>query len=586
MLVIPAGGCGEFGKNLTVYVNGGVVLIADCGIQMPDDLTPGVEHLIPDFEPIVSRYGPPTAVLLTHGHEDHIGALGYLLRHVDAPVPVYGRPLTLRLAERRLDRMGVPAALRDLRDFVANQPVYFSPLGEGGMEGARMVVTPLAMPHSIPESCALLIESLPSAESPEEPRRRVLHTGDYKLDEMGEFAYAALEQAPVDLLVGDSTNAQVPGKTACEHESSRALEALLQDPLRRGRIVVALFSSHLDRVARFAEACRRARRRLCLLGRGLQDAVTAAERARVLSLPADVMVAPEQAGSLPPSQLAILCTGTQGERAAALGRLVSALDRGVPAPFGSLRLGRGDTVVVSARIIPGHERPVGRLLDQLLLAGIEVMTGAPYAVSGHGSREDLCALFRAARPRAVLPVHGTQRQLHAHAALAEEMGIPALRCQDGDVVCIDDQIEITDRIESGSLCVEGGTIGEVGRETLQTRLRLSYTGVVAVAADPRGRGRFLVQAVGVRDSGPGLAALCSEAAEGAAAALRLLSDGELPSWPRLSSDECDAVVRAVRQIFHRRRGIKPAVLPVLPEGETRYDEGAIPPSEMAESRFE
>lgn len=566
MLVIPLGGCGEFGKNLTAYVSAGVLLIADCGIQMPDDLTPGIDHILPDFDALLSRYGDPTAVLLTHGHEDHIGALGYLLLHVGRAVPVYGRPLTLRLCERRLDKLGVPSRLRDLRPFVVNQPLHFSEHGPSEPEQARVQVTPLAMPHSIPESCALLIDAL------ESPPQRVLHTGDFKLDEMGEFAWAELARRPADAVVGDSTNAQVPGRTPAEKSATGALAALLADPQRRGRIVVALFSSHLERITSLAATCRQTGRKLCLVGRGLHDAVAAAGRAGLMDLPADVLIAAEQAAALPAEKVVLICTGTQGERVAALGRLVAAIDRSEPAAYGGLRLSAGDTVVLAARIIPGHERPVGRLLDRLVRANIEVLTGAPYAVSGHGSQEDLRALLRAARPRVLVPVHGTPRQIYAHAALAEQLGIPALRPQNGDVICLDADIAISDNIEPRPIYVDGHTVGETGSDTLRTRQRLSYTGVVAIALDPLASGRVLVRALGVRDPGPGLDALCAEAATAASLALRATLPDPASLTRALPESAVRALTRAVRSVFQRRRGQKPNIVAILPGSELRYDE--------------
>lgn len=566
MLVIPVGGCGEFGKNLTAYVTGGTLLLADCGIQMPDDQTPGIEHILPDFDAVISRYGDPTCVLLTHGHEDHIGAVGYLLQQVGRAVPVYGRPLTLRLTERRMDKLGVSSRLRDLVPFTVNEPLHFASSGRCEPDAATCRVTPLAMPHSIPEACALLIDAMGP------PPVRVLHTGDFKLDEMGEFAWAELARQPVDAVVGDSTNAQVAGRTPSERTSIAALSALLSDPKRPGRIVVALFSSHLERVAALANACRTAGRKLCLVGRGLHDAVAAAGRAGIMDLPAEALVSADQAAALPANKVALVCTGTQGERVAALGRLVAAIDRREPAAFGGLRLSAGDTVVLAARIIPGHERQVGRLLDRLVRANIEVLTGAPYAVSGHGSQDDLRALMRAARPRIVVPVHGTPRQIYAHAALAEELGIPALRPQNGDVISLDERIGIDDNIEPQPIYVDGTTVGETGGDTLRMRQRLSYSGVVFIAADPLAPGRFQIRALGVRDPGPGLDDLCSEAAAAAQAALRAAL-GETPrGWSALPESAVRAVTRAVRAVFMRRRGQKPSVVAVLPGSEVRYDE--------------
>ena len=564
MLVIPFGGCGEFGRNLTAYVADETMILVDCGIQMPDDTTPGVDHIIPNFAPLIERFGTPAAVLLTHGHEDHIGAVGYLLRSLGVPVPVYGRPLTLYLAERRVERLGVPQHLRNFREFYPGQAVKL-----GSLE-----VTPLCMPHSIPEACALLIASATV------PRRRVLHTGDYKLDEMGSFSF----DGSVDLVVGDSTNAGVPGRTGCERDVSTALSALLKDPRRQGRLVVALFSSHIERISSFAAACQQGGRRLALLGRGLHDATLAATRAGVLTLPDNLLVSVEDAATLLPHKLAVLCTGTQGERVAALGRLVAALEPGSRPAFGALRLSAGDTVVLSARVIPGHERPVGRLIDRMLLAGIEVLSGPPYSVSGHGSRDDLCELIQATRPRALLPVHGTARQLAAHAALAEELGVPALRCQNGDVIELGDSISITSRLSAGALCVEGCTIGTVGPETLRMRQRLAFTGVVAVAPDPSLPGRFIVHALGVADAGPELDALCREAESNAAAAYSDYAKMYVKNARGETEQIKRAITRAVRSTFARRRGIKPTILAVLPGAEVGYDEEHETLAEMGPGR--
>lgn len=556
MLVIPFGGCGEFGRNLTAYVVGSTMVLVDCGIQMPDDTSPGVDHLIPDFAPLFARFGPPAALFLTHGHEDHIGAVGYLLRLLPSPLPVYGRPLTLYLAERRLDRLGVEKSARDFRELVPGQPIELG--GEG--ESPAFSITPLAMPHSIPEACALLITS----HEADGVSRCVLHTGDYKLDEMGPLSL----DTPVDLVVGDSTNAGVEGRTGSERAVSEALAALAEDKKRDGRLAVALFSSHIERIVHFAEACKRGGRKLCLLGRGLHDATAAAARAGVLAMPDNVLCSIDDASTLPPRMVALLCTGTQGERVAALGRLVAALEPGSRPAFGALRLGAGDTVVLSARTIPGHERPVGRLIDRMILAGIEVLSGNPYTVSGHGSRDDLRELLRAARPRALLPVHGSMRQLHAHATLAEDIGIPALRCLDGDVIDLGQPIAVTDRVSAGALYVDGHTVGEVGPETLRMRLRLQFTGVVAVAPDPSAPDRFVVQALGVADSGPSLDALCREAADSAAEAVRALRE----KGGREGATMIAAIRRAVRNTFARRRGVKPTVLPVLVGPEVGYDD--------------
>lgn len=552
MQVIPFGGCGEFGRNLTAYVSDGICVVVDCGIQMPDDTAPGVSYFLPDIQALLRRCGPPHAVVFTHGHEDHIGAIGHLLLMAGQPVPVYGRRLTLRLAERRLPQLRVPRGLIDFRECEPERPIVISERRPDRPD-ASMTVTPLAVPHSVPESCALLLS---------DGRRTVLHTGDYKLEEFADsLARLPAAQAgagSVDLLVGDSTNAIVPGRSGRENDVAVALDAVLHDPAVQGRVAVSLFSSHLERIERFATSCARAGRRLCLLGRGLRETVEAAEEVRVLHLPASLLCTPDEAAALPPRQVALLCTGTQGEPGAALTRLVASIDPDSPPAFGALRLLPGDTVVLAARAIPGNERAVGRLCDRLLAAGVAVRSGPEYAASGHGCRDELCALIEHVRPRTLLPVHGSLRQTYAHAEIGESVGVPALRCQNGDVIELGETARVVDHLPITRPAVEGYTVGEVGPDTLRQRQRLAQTGIVAIAPAP-GR-RLRVSCYGVSDPGPELTALCSDAARRAEAALA--ATGAAGAF--LSPEEEEAVVvRAVREVFMARRGVRPTLLSLL-----------------------
>lgn len=572
MQVIPVGGCGEFGRNMTAYFAAGVLVVVDCGVQMPDDMTPGVDFLVPDVEPLLARFGPPSAVVLTHGHEDHIGALGHLLNAVGAPVPVYGRKLTLRLCERRLARLKVPQKLRDLRELSVGKPIWIG----NPADTAGIAVTALAVPHSIPEACALLIEGPLQRDDlgwgePTVPRPlpegaySVLHTGDYKLDEFADslrLCGPGGEQAvpPVDLLVGDSTNAQVPGRAASEKTVEQALRSLLLDEKPRGRVALTLFASHLERIAHFAEACAAACRRLCLLGRGLLETTEAAAAVQVMSLPASLLCTPDEAATLPPHKVALVCTGTQGEAMAALSKLVAALDPKVSSAFGRLRLSAGDIVVLSARTIPGNERQVGRLCDALAEGGVRVRGGPRFAASGHGCQDELRELLRQVRPRALLPVHGSPRMLHAHADLAEDMGIPAMRCRDGDILTLGSHIEVGDRIPCGAIAYEGESIGQVGPETLRQRRLVHVTGVVAVGVKPGTRTRLVVRTLGVRDRGSNLDGICEDAERSGEEALASydLTDG-------IGSEAAVAAVRAVRGTLRRALGTRPTVLSLLGE---------------------
>jgi len=569
MLVIPVGGCGEFGRNLTAYVCAETLVLVDCGIQMPDDLSPGVDHFVSDVTTLLSRFGPPHAVVLTHGHEDHVGAVYHLLRSLGTPVPIYGRPLALRLCHNRLRRNGVASKLFDPRPLEPGEPLLLSALLEPDPLG--LVVVPLAVPHSIPEACSLLLSgplrashlepdgdgrlALPS--SLPAPARTVLHTGDYKvIAETERFAPRPLRLPPIDLLVGDSTNAMSTGNSGDEHIVESALQSVLAS--RQGRVAVTLFSSHIERISHFARSCQEHGRRLCLLGRGLHDAVEAAESVGALRLPASLLCGPDEAATLPPSQVALLCTGTQGETVAALGKLVAALSPDSPATFGKLRLSAGDTVVLAARAIPGNERAISRLADRLADHRIEVLTGAMYAVSGHGYRDELRWLLETFTPQTLLPVHGGPRQLAAHAAIATSLGIPALVQHNGDVVELPEQgpARVIDHLPCPGLAIEGTTVGEVGPDTLKTRRLLAQTGLCIIAPVLGQPQRLVVRAIGISDPGPRLDALCELAAQQAESVLHAVPGAPLPPHHELER----ALSRVVRSVFRAARGIKPIVV--------------------------
>ena len=279
----------------------------------------------------------------------------------------------------------------------------------------------------------MLPSSLPS------DARTILHTGDFKvIAETARFAPRPQPLPPIDLLVGDSTNAMSMGNSGDEHIVEEALHTVLGS--RQGRVAITLFSSHIERISHIARSCQQLGRRLCLLGRGLHDAVEAAESVGALKLPPSLLCGPDEAASLPRREVALLCTGTQGESVAALGKLVASLEPGAPAAFGKLRLLAGDTVVLAARAIPGNERPVSRLADRLVAHGLEVLSGPLYAVSGHGYRDELRWLLTTFAPKTLLPVHGGHRQLAAHAEIAASLGIPALCQHNGDVIELGERV--------------------------------------------------------------------------------------------------------------------------------------------------
>jgi mRNA degradation ribonuclease J1/J2 len=311
--------------------------------------------------------------------------------------------------------------------------------------------------------------------------------------------------------------------------------------------------------------------------------VAAATDCGVLALSAPLLCTAGEAAALPPHKVALLCTGSQGEATAALGRLVAALAPEIPSPFPPLRLSAGDTVVLAARAIPGHERVLGRLCDRLVEAGVRVLSGMRFSASGHGCRDELAALLTQVKPRALLPVHGTARHIAAHAELAEELGFAALRCRNGDVVQLQTSglpgataifVDPAERLLAGHLAVEGHSVGDVGPSTLRTRRRLAHTGVVVVAPGPAGLPSLQVRSLGVCEQGPDLDSLCTAATAAASAVLTAVRPAAAPPAVALHLDEAtaSAVSRAVRRTFALHRGPKPTVLSLLAGHEVQYDE--------------
>jgi ribonuclease J len=517
--VVPLGGCGEFGRNLTVYDAGEALLAVDCGVQFGDDETPGVDRWVPDFTYLEARREQLVAWLVTHAHEDHIAALPQAL--ASAPAPIYGRPLTLALLRGSVDagqlRPLVPGAIRQLGPFT---------------------VEALHAAHSIPDACAVVISC---------NGRRVVHTGDFKIDPQEVSAadmarLAALGREGVDLLVADSTNAMRPGRAASEADVCRALVAELERA--RGRVAFSLFSSNVQRIGAIFTGCARLGRRVCLDGRGVKEMVAAATSVGILQPAAGLLVDVDTAVTLPPASVAFILTGSQGEPRSALGRVASG-------EHPLITLGRGDTLVMSSRPVPGNERIVARMIDRLLAHGVTLADAPLLHASGHACQDELRELMTLLRPRALLPVHGGRRQLFAHADLAEAMGIPSIVIVDGDVIQLDEDGArlLNEQVPVGRTSVEGTAVGDVDSETLRARRRLGAEGVVVVA---QVAGRVRVEAHGVA-AAEALPLILSEAEAAAETALRD-SDGK---------DAAQEVQRAVARVFAHARGRKPRVIALV-----------------------
>ncbi|HEX2302998.1 MAG TPA: ribonuclease J [Gaiella sp.] len=460
--IIPLGGLGEVGKNMTVFEYGDERIVVDAGLAFPRDEHFGVDLVLPDFSYLVAR--PVRAVVLTHAHEDHVGALPYVLREVEVGELV-GTRLTLGLVKSKLDEHGL-GAVTELTEAEPGGPSM--ELGPFRLEFVRMA-------HSIPDSMALVIET---------PAGRVLHSGDWKLDhtpvdglKTDVGALAELGNRGVDLLLGDSTNAERPGMTGSERLVGEAFRQLI--PLRSGRIVVASFASNIHRVQQAAEVAIANGRKVAVVGRSMRKNMNIARSLGYVDLPDEAIVSPKEAMDLPRDEVLVLCTGSQGEPMSALTRIAYGDHQNVTVE-------RGDTVIISAKPVPGNELRVHDSINRLARLGAEVLHQeiAPVHVSGHACSEELRTLLSLVRPRAVMPIHGEYRMLAAHARLARDAGVPddrILLAENGSVVELSgDGALIVDRVEAGVTFVDGLGVGDVEDVALRDRRRLSEDGVLIV----------------------------------------------------------------------------------------------------------
>jgi ribonuclease J len=460
--IIPLGGLGEVGKNMTVYEIGDELLVVDAGLAFPRDEHLGVDLLLPDIGYLEGRR--VRAVVLTHGHEDHVGGLPYLLREVDVD-SVIATPLTLALVKSKLDEHG----LGQKSELVAAEP------GDEPLVLGPFRVELVRVAHSIPDSAALVIET---------DAGRVVHTGDWKLDhtpvdglktDVGTLA--EIGNRGVDLLLGDSTNAERPGNTGSERLVGEAFRAIF--PLRTGKILVASFASNIHRMQQAADVAVECGRKVVVVGRSMRKNLNIARNLGYVSFPEDAVVNPDEAAQLAPHQLLVLCTGSQGEPMSALTRIAYGDHKAVSVE-------PGDTVVISAKPVPGNELRVHDSINQLARAGAEVLHEeiAPVHVSGHACQEELRTMLSLLRPRHFMPIHGEYRMLAAHAKLAREAGVPEDRiliAENGSVVELArGGARLVDKVDSGVTFVDGLRVGDVQDVALRDRRKLADDGVLIV----------------------------------------------------------------------------------------------------------
>ena len=541
MRMIPLGGCGEFGRNITAYegVPGAdgerPIVVIDCGAQFPEAEAPGVELFLPDFRWLASQKHRVRAYVITHAHEDHLRALPQAL--LACPAPVYGRRFTMKMAENLLREHGQRGDLRHLE-----------PGTRVELDGIS--VEALAVAHSIPDACAICIES---------GDRRAVHTGDLKLelDDEGRGDLSRLEaigQRGVDLLALDSTNATRLGRSRREVDVERSLKQAVEK--LPARVLVTQFASNVGRVASLCRVAQAVERQICFVGRGLKETTELGRSLGLILAPSGLIVGEEAAAWAPPRAIMLVATGSQGEPRSALGRLAFDEHR-------KLVLDPGDAVVFSSRPVPGNELRVERLVDRLIERGVQIVDHPDLHASGHAAADELSELMSALRPRAVVPIHGRGRQLEALAMLAEARGMQSVRVRDGDVVEISaDTVQKTAEVPAGRVALEGegqhAVLGDVGPATLKERVRLGRIGLVVAARG--GDGAWQVQAHGVCEQ-PMVAPLLARArAEAERIAPHVMPDiGELAT----DGHRGEAVRRAIAKIFDTARGVKPHVVVLL-----------------------
>ena len=545
--LIPLGGLGEIGLNTLLVSSGGRSLLVDCGLMFPEEEHLGVDVVIPDFAHLAESGDELLGVVLTHGHEDHIGALPYFLDRFD--VPVHGTPLTLELVREKL------------REFDLEGRARLVPLRDGGTVAlGPFAIEAVPVAHSIPAGVGLAIET---------PAGLVVHSGDFKLDpspidgrrtDLGRFA--ALGDRGVLALLADSTNAEHEGTTASESAVGPAIREIVSGA--PGRVIVATFASHIHRIQQVVDVARETGRRMHLSGRSMVAVAGLASQAGALRLPAAMLADAGELRTLPPEKVLILTTGSQGEPLAALSRIAVNDHK-------QITVLPGDRVLISARVIPGHEKAIARTINHLFQRGAEVFHGreAGIHVSGHGSRDELRELIRTVRPRHFLPIHGEYRHLARHARLAVECGVAPERvfiAENGSRIRFADGTGApAGRVTAGRVLVDGKAHGDIHDAVLKDRRRLAQDGILLVIIGVNRQTGEVVAGPDIVSRGVTFAAeeegLLVEAREIVAAVLAEAGAEVLTDWAEVQIK----VRKALRKFVDKRLERRPLILPTVIE---------------------
>ena len=457
--IVALGGLAEIGRNMTVFESKGKLLIVDCGVLFPEDTQPGIDLILPDFSYIRERLNDVVGLFLTHGHEDHIGAVPYLLRE-RGDIAIYGSALTLALITAKLKEHRITPLTREVK--------------EGGHEDVGpFELEFVAVNHSIPDALAVVINT---------DAGRILHTGDFKMDQLpldGRITdlrtFARLGEEGVDIFMVDSTNADVPGFTPSEREIMPALNRVIASTKRR--VIVASFSSHVHRVQQVIDIAATHGRKVVFIGRSMVRNMKIAQDMGYLTVPDGVLIDVKELDSFD-DNVVLICTGSQGEPMAALARMANGDHQ--------IRVGDGDTVILASSLIPGNENSVFRIINELTRFGAKVVhkANAMVHVSGHAAAGELLYCYNIVKPKYVMPVHGEWRHLKANAELAIQAGMPrsnALIIENGVVVdLIDHEASVVGAVPCGFVYVDGQSIGDVTETSLKDRRILGEEGFISV----------------------------------------------------------------------------------------------------------
>lgn len=508
--IIPLGGLGEIGKNMTVLEYGRNMIVVDCGVMFPEGDMYGIDLVLPQFDYVVKNQDRLRGIVLTHGHMDHIGGLPYLMKQIKTPI--YGTSLTVGMVKRQLEEANV----------LQNAMFHIIKEKNDSIQLGPFTVHPYPAAHSIPGSVGLVIDT---------PVGAVVHTGDYKLDETpagGQTTDLALLRRltpnGVLALLADSTNADRPGSTPTEKLVADELDRLFTEA-KGGRIIIATFASLLARLQEIMKLAQKHGRKVAMTGRSLEENVALARELGYMKIPDSLLV--EVDARIPDKKLLILSTGSQGEPRSALNRMAQGEHRQV-------QVKPGDTIIISGGTIPGNEEEVGRMLNKLFERGANVIYGklANVHVSGHGSRDEMQAMIEAVKPKFLIPVHGETRHLHLHARMAQSMGMSnenVFILENGSAWATDGEKAVMEQpVPANDVFVDGRLVGEIGVMVMQDRQRLSQDGFIVALIPLNSRNKLVGEP-------------------------QLISRGFVP--PNMSNDLMDAACREIKRQYKHGKAV-------------------------------